>query len=205
VVRDVDIDIRPGEIVALLGPNGAGKTTTILALAGHLKLLAGEVLLDGKPTSSAPHVRARQGMALVTEERSVFMRLTVAQNMRVGGGSLSDALEVFPELEPLLTRRAGLLSGGEQQMLALACALSRRPKLLLADELSLGLAPLVVTRLLDAVQEVATRRGVGVLIVEQHVKHALHYAQRVYVMRRGSIVLSGTVDETRSSLQGAYL
>jgi branched-chain amino acid transport system ATP-binding protein len=205
VVRDVTMAVRVGEVVALLGPNGAGKTTTLLTLAGHLKPLAGEVLIEGRAITSPAHFRARRGLALVTEERSVFMRLTAAQNLQVGGCSVPDAVALFPELEPLLGRRAGLLSGGEQQILAVALALSRKPKLLLADELSLGLAPRVVTRLLDAVRDVARERGLGVLIVEQHVQQALAYADRVYVMRRGSIVLSGTVEEMRPLLQEAYL
>jgi branched-chain amino acid transport system ATP-binding protein len=205
IVADLDLEVARGEVVALLGPNGAGKSTTLLTLAGHLRPLAGEVWFDGSVTKAPLHARARGGLAFVPEGRTVFRRLTTAQNLRVGRGDAEIALEVFPELRPLLKRSAGLLSGGEQQMLTLGRALGRRPKLLLADELSLGLAPLVVVRLLEAVRRVAKEDGVGVLLVEQHVQQALRYADRVYVMRRGEIVLSGSVEEVKPRLEDAYL
>src|SRR5581483_9818736 len=199
--HDLDLAVESGEVVALLGPNGAGKTTTLLALAGELKPLSGEVVFDGKATRAGLYRRARAGLAFVTEERSVFMPLTAAENLRVGRGDKALALSLFPELEPLLGRRAGLLSGGEQQMLTLARALSRRPRCLLIDELSLGLAPLVVARLLTAVRKAADEEGVGVLLVEQHVRQALKLADRVHVLRRGRVVLAGTRDELHSRLQ----
>ena len=205
VVRNVDLEVHPGEIVALLGPNGAGKTTTLKALAGHLKPLAGEVRLAGQVTLAAPHVRARQGLAFVTEERSVFGQLTVAENLIVGRCEVTAATELFPELERLLGRKGSQLSGGEQQMLTVGRALGRRPQLLLADELSLGLSPTVVRRLLAAARAAAHERGIGVLIVEQHVKQALRFADRVYVMRRGEILMTGTVAEVEPRLQDAYL
>ena len=205
IVRDLDLEVFPGEVVALLGPNGAGKTTTLLTLAGELKPLSGEVVFRGKPTTAPLYRRARNGLGLVTEERSIFPQLTVAENLRVGRTPQEDAFEIFAELEPLLRRRAGLLSGGEQQMLTLARALARRPALLLADELSLGLAPLVVSRLLTAVRTAADERGIGVLLVEQHVKQALRIADRVLVMRSGSIVLHGTSAEVEGRLEEAYL
>jgi branched-chain amino acid transport system ATP-binding protein len=207
VVRDLDLEVHPGEVVALLGPNGAGKTTTLLTLSGDVPALGGEVRWQGQPTKSALHRRAQQGLGLVTEERSVFMRLSAADNLKVANCNLDEALELFPELEPLLGIRAGLLSGGQQQMLSLARALSRDPKLLLADELSLGLAPLVVVRLLGAVRAAADR-GVGVLLVEQHVRKALQIADRVYVMRRGKIELSGSAADLRGrvdEIQASYL
>jgi branched-chain amino acid transport system ATP-binding protein len=139
-------------------------------------------------------------MGFITEERSVFMRLTAAENLRVAGVAPADAIALFPELTPLMERSAGLLSGGEQQMLTLARALARKPALLLADELSLGLAPLLVKRLLETVRRVATEQSTGVLLVEQHVRQALAIADRVYVMQRGHIVISGTVDEVRGRL-----
>ncbi len=205
VVEGIDLEVRPGEVVALLGPNGAGKTTTLLALAGELTPLAGEVYFRGEKASTPLHKRARHGLAFVTEERSVFPQLTAAENLKIGRGDEEIALTLFPELQPLLKRRGGLLSGGEQQMLTLARALSREPVLLLADELSLGLAPLVVARLLKAVRRAADERGVGVLLVEQHVKQAMRVADRVLVMRGGRIVLSGTAAEVEGRLEEAYL
>jgi len=208
VVRGLDLRVMPGEVVALLGPNGAGKTTTMLTFAGELPPLAGEVLIDGDATRRPLYRHARDGLALVTEERSVFMGLSTADNLRLGGVSRDTAVAMFPELAPLMSRTAGLLSGGEQQMLTLARALGRSPKLLLADELSLGLAPLVVDRMLKAVRAAAFDRGVGVLLVEQHVKRALEIADRVLVMQRGRIVLSGTPAEIGGQigdLESAYL
>jgi len=195
VVRDLDLRVEAGEVVALIGPNGAGKTTTLLTLAGELEPLSGEVVFRGAVTRAPLFRRARRGMGFVTEERSVFMALTTEENLRIAGVSPADAIAVFPELRPLLRRTAGLLSGGEQQMLTLARAVARDPKLLLIDELSLGLAPLIVRRLLDTVRRVATERSTGVLLVEQHVPQALHIADRVYVMQRGRVVMSGTADE----------
>jgi branched-chain amino acid transport system ATP-binding protein len=195
VVRDLDLIVQRGQIAALLGPNGAGKTTTLLALAGWLRPLAGELRIDGRPAPVPLHRRARDGMSLVTEERSIFTTLTVAENLRVGRCREPAALALFPELEPLLGRRAGLLSGGEQRMLALARALGRSPRLVLADELSLGLAPRLVARLLDALRDAADQRGTGVLIVEQHARQALRVADHAYVLERGGVVASGSADE----------
>jgi len=200
IVRGLNLRVDAGEVVAMIGPNGAGKTTTMLTLAGSLPPLAGEVRFRGSPTKAPLFRRARNGMSLVTEERSIFSRLSTADNLRLAGVSLDDTFALFPELEPLMRRPAGLLSGGEQQMLTLARALARKPRLLLADELSLGLAPLIVRRLLDTVRLVAREQGVGVLLVEQHVRQALGIADRVCVMQRGQIVLEGTSDEVRGSL-----
>jgi len=208
VVRDLDLHVEPGEVVALIGPNGAGKTTTLLTLAGELPPIAGEVWFRGVLTKASLNRRARQGMGLVTEERSVFMRLSAAENLRVAGVAPADAIEVFPELEPLMSRTAGLLSGGEQQMLTLARAIARKPELLLADELSLGLAPLLVKRLLETVRRTATEQKTGVLLVEQHVRQALAIADRVYVMQRGHIAMAGPVDEVRGridEIEATYL
>jgi branched-chain amino acid transport system ATP-binding protein len=190
VIHAIDIQVHPGEIVALLGANGAGKTTTLLALSGELPLMAGRVLMDGQVETGPLHRRARKGLAYVTEERSVFKQLSLADNLRCGGVDIPEALALFPELGSRLRVRGGLLSGGEQQMLTLARALGRRPRLLLADELSLGLAPLVVKRLLDAVRAAAERDGCGVLLVEQHVRKALRYADRAYIIARGRIQMS---------------
>ena len=207
VVRDVDLRVEPGEVVALLGPNGAGKTTTLLTLSGALPALGGEVWWQGRPTKAPLHRRARGGLAFVTEERSVFMGLSTRDNLRAGRVPVNEALELFPELRPRLRIPAGLLSGGEQQMLTLARALARRPALLLADELSLGLAPLVVQRLLRAVRQAADR-GLGVLLVEQHVSQALEIADRAYVMRRGRLEMSGTAAELEqrvAEIEASYL
>jgi branched-chain amino acid transport system ATP-binding protein len=156
--------------------------------------------MDGTPTKEPLFRRAQRGLTFVTEERSVFMGLTARDNLRVADVDTSDALALFPELERLLGVRGGLLSGGEQQMLTLARALSRRPRILLADELSMGLAPLIVGRPLDAVRQAANDQGTGVLLVEQHVRKALEYADRVYVMRRGRIELSGSAAEMKNRL-----
>jgi branched-chain amino acid transport system ATP-binding protein len=208
VIRDVDLQVTPGEVVCLLGANGAGKTTTLLAMSGELPLLSGEVLLDGKPTKAPLFRRARAGMAYVTEERSVFKGLSARDNLRCGNVAPSDALAFFPELERCMGTRGGLLSGGEQQMLTVGRALARKPRLLLADELSLGLAPIIVDRLLQAVRAAATDRGMAVLLVEQHARKALRYADRVYVMRRGRIEMAlGAQDAARriSEIENVYL
>jgi branched-chain amino acid transport system ATP-binding protein len=195
VIYDVDLTVRPGEVVALLGSNGAGKTTTLLTLAGELPPLAGDVLFDGVVARGPLYRRARNGLTFVTEEKSVFMGLTTRDNLRVAQVDVDEALTLFPELAKRLGVRGGLLSGGEQQMLTLARALARKPRVLLADEMSMGLAPMIVKRLLDAVRAAADEQNAAVLLVEQHVRKALKYADRAYVMRRGRIELSGTAAE----------
>ena len=208
VVRDLDLPVVAGEIAALIGPNGAGKTTTLLTLAGELPPISGEVRWLGRPSIAPMHERCRQGLSYVTEERSVIMKLTAQENLRLANVTTDTATALFPELEPLLKRPAGLLSGGEQQMLTVARALGRNPTVMLLDELSLGLAPIIVRRLLNAVRTASKERGVGVLLVEQHVRQALEVADRVYVMRRGRIVLSGTAQVIGAQLgeiEAAYL
>lgn len=195
VVREIDLVVAEGEIVTLIGPNGAGKSTTLLTLAGALKPLAGDVLVNGAVATAPLHARARAGLGFVPEERSIIRDLSAADNLRVAHAPIPRVLELFPELEAVLQRPAGLLSGGEQQMLSLGRALARDPKILIADELSLGLAPLIVRRLLDAVQAAAVERGVAVVLVEQHVHLALEISDRVYVMRRGEIAFTGTAQE----------
>jgi branched-chain amino acid transport system ATP-binding protein len=208
VVRQLDLHVDPGEVVALFGPNGAGKTTTLMTLCGELPGLAGEVLIDGQPTTAPLHHRARRGLGLVTEQRAVFTQLTVADNLKVSRCDPARALALFPELEPHMNRRAGLLSGGQQQMLALVRAVSRgTPRLLLIDEISLGLAPQVVDRLLAAIKDAAAS-GMGVLLVEQYIHKALQVADRIYVMRRGRLQLTGPAEEFRNDterIHGAYL
>ena len=145
VVHGIDLTVGGGEVVALLGPNGAGKTTTLLALGGVLPS-TGEVRYDDRPLTGPLHRRVRRGLGLITEERAVFRQLSTGTNLALGAGGVDGALQVFPELDRLLDRKAGLLSGGEQQMVVLARALAARPRLLLVDEFSLGLAPMMVAR-----------------------------------------------------------
>ena len=207
-VRDLDLTVRAGEVVALLGANGAGKTTTILTLAGELVPISGEVCWRSEPWSSGLVSRARSGLALVTEEKSVFMNLTARENLKVGRGDPARASEFFPELDDHLDRRAGLLSGGQQQMLTLGRALASRPALLLADELSLGLAPVIIQRLLSAVRRAADEQGVGVVLVEQHIRSALAIADRVYILQRGRVVFEGDSEKLADrvdEIEAAYL
>lgn len=207
VVRGFDLAVERGQVVAVLGANGAGKTTALRTLAGLQPPLAGTVSFKGSATKASLHGRARRGMAYVPEGRSVFMQLTAAQNLRVGGVSPDAVTAVFPELERLLGRRAGLLSGGEQQMLTLGRALARSTDLLLADELSLGLAPLVVERLLLAVRAAADG-GIGAVIVEQHVHRVLEIADRVILLRQGQVEFDGDVDDARravADIEAAYV
>lgn len=199
VLRAIDLEVRAGEMVALVGANGAGKTTTLLALAGIIAPTVGTVAWLGQTRRAPLHVRARAGMAFMPESRAVLPSLTTRENLELGRGSVADALELAPELEPLLYRRAGLLSGGEQQILCLARVLAAKPKLILADEMSLGLAPLIVRRLL-ATMRAAADGGAGVLLVEQQVRNVLNVADRAYVLRRGAIVLEGNAADLRSRL-----
>jgi branched-chain amino acid transport system ATP-binding protein len=208
VVHDLDLVVGEGEVVCLLGPNGAGKTTTMLALSGELPVISGEVMFGGRECRDPLYRRAQDGLSYVTEERSVFKALSTRDNFRVAGLDPKQACRLFPELEKRLSVRGGLLSGGEQQMLTLARALARKPRMLLADELSLGLAPLVVDRLLQAVRAAAKEDGTGVLMVEQHAHKALQYSDRAIVMRRGRVSLSLSGEEARariSEVEQAYL
>jgi branched-chain amino acid transport system ATP-binding protein len=211
--RDVDLAIEAGTIEALLGPNGAGKTTLLLTLAGFLPPHAGTVAIDGTPLKSGRPSRANTaGAVLVPDNRSLFTTLTVEENLRAGchrgGPSPRDMIEVFPRLEDRWHLRAGALSGGEQQMLAMARALVQEPRVLLIDEMSMGLAPLVVESLFETVQRIAHEHRCAVLLVEQHVHLALTVADSASVLNRGSIVLRGPAGELLADeprLQAAYL
>jgi branched-chain amino acid transport system ATP-binding protein len=203
-VRGVSVSLFPGEVVALLGANGAGKTTMLLSTVGVLPRMQGQVWWQGAPCSSSLHRLARSGLAFVPGAPSVITRLSTRDNLRLGSGGVDRALAYFPELGGLLDRRAGLLSGGEQQILSMARALASQPKVLLVDELSLGLAPLVVDRLLAALRAAADAEGLAVLLVEQQVRRALAVADRWYLLSKGVITDSGcAADHTR--LESSYL
>jgi branched-chain amino acid transport system ATP-binding protein len=206
VIRDLDLTVAAAEVVGLLGANGAGKTTTLRAVSGLVKPIAGRVLFQGQDLArSSPSARARLGIAHVPEGRGLFFGLTVADHFRLGyPGERLDAelaYEYFPKLADLRSRRVGLLSGGEQQMLAVARALARHPSLLLLDELSLGLAPVIVEWLLPVVRRFAQERGCAVLLVEQHVHLALEVADRGYVLSHGEIVLHNHAEQLRADRQ----
>ncbi len=217
VLRDVSIDVTPGEVTALLGPNGAGKSTLVLAVAGTIRPTAGTVVLgDGDLTGHRPEQIRQAGLAVVPEGRRLLPELTVADNLRVATYALERehaehgteyALELFPELKQRWTATARSLSGGEQQMVVLAQALVSRPAVILVDELSLGLAPLVVKRLVPILGSIA-ESGVGVLLIEQFAHVALGLANRAYVLQGGRIRYEGTARELQADpdlLHSAYL
>lgn len=217
VLRDLNVHVDAGEVVALLGPNGAGKTTTLLTISGLLTPLEGSVEVLGEAvTGDKPYKIARRGLAHVPEDRSLFFDLTVQENIRLGltgakaarAKAYDRAMDLLPALRPLGARAAGLLSGGEQQMLAMARALVSDPKCLLVDEMSLGLAPIIVERLLPIVRNIADETGVGVLVVEQHVGMALGVCDRAYVLNHGELTMSGTAAEMmdkREMLEASYM
>jgi branched-chain amino acid transport system ATP-binding protein len=204
VARNLNLAVSAGEVLLLIGPNGAGKTTTLLTIAGALPALAGNVYWAGRPLTGSLPAHVRNGVGFVLDEKGSITRLTVAENLRLSGGSMERALGLFPELQPHLSRRCGLLSGGQQKMLSLAIALSRAPAILLADELSLGLAPQIVTRLLGAVRA-AANEGAAVVMVEQHARRALEVADSVAVMAGGAIALAGRVAAIRDEVERVLL
>jgi branched-chain amino acid transport system ATP-binding protein len=192
--RDVDLSVAEGEILTLLGPNGAGKTTLLLTVSGLLPAQEGTVAVDGVELKNGrPSLANSAGVILVPDDRSLFTTLTVEENLkaaaRKGGPDPRDMLEVFPALEKRWGLKAGSLSGGEQQMLAMARALIQQPRVLLVDEMSMGLAPLVVEALFEAVRRIAAEHGCAVVLVEQHVHVALGVADRAAVISHGALVL----------------
>jgi branched-chain amino acid transport system ATP-binding protein len=202
VVHGLSLRFDAGEVLALLGPNGAGKTTVLLTVAGLLPALGGDLEVLGEPVvAEGAHRLARRGLALVPENRGVFCRLTVAENLRLGrrrgsrGLGEDEVMDLFPALGPLRARRGGLLSGGEQQMLGIAKALVAGPRVLMIDEMSLGLAPIVVSQLLPVIRSLASDGGMGVVLVEQHVSTALRIADRVSVLSHGRPTWQGPADE----------
>jgi len=216
-VRGIDLEILSGEVVALIGANGAGKTTTLKAITGGLAVAAGEIEYDGQSLAGmAAHQRVRLGMAMVPEGRSLFARMTVHENLMMGAFTQNDSsavqadieqmLQTFPRLRERLTQLAGTLSGGEQQMLAMARALMSRPKLLLLDEPSMGLSPLMVESIFEVIRSVS-RTGTTILLVEQNAQLALQTAHRAYVMESGEITMHGDAPSLRIDprVRRAYL
>jgi branched-chain amino acid transport system ATP-binding protein len=216
-IKGIHLQVGQGELVALIGSNGAGKTTTLKTLAGLLHPAGGQIHFDGNSLHNvAAHQRAALGIALVPEGRGVFARMTVAENLLMGAYSRSGKHEIatdldrmyglFPRLAERKDQLAGTLSGGEQQMVAMARALMSKPRLLMLDEPSMGLAPLMVQKIFDTIREIAAL-GMSILLVEQNAKLALHVAQRGYVMESGAITLSGAAGELLGSdaVKRAYL
>jgi branched-chain amino acid transport system ATP-binding protein len=218
-VREAELRVEEGEIVALLGANGAGKTSTLGAIVGLVPSREGRVELDGEDVSRLPtEALVRQGVGLVPEGRRLFSRLTVAENLAIGAATrarrrqevardLARLLELFPVLAERLGQPAGLLSGGEQQQLAIARALMARPRLLLLDEPTLGLAPKLVRLLFELIAHLRDEEGVTVLLVEQNVHQALETCDRAYLIRSGRIEGEGTPAELRrtTGVEQAYL
>ncbi|WP_341677186.1 ABC transporter ATP-binding protein [Niveibacterium sp. SC-1] len=216
-VKGIDLELHPGELVSLIGANGAGKTTTLNTIAGVLAVAAGEVRYRGASIARQPsYERLRAGIALVPEGRGIFTRLTVEENLRMGAYSRTDKAEVeagmeqvfgmLPRIRERLSQVAGTLSGGEQQMLAIGRALLSRPRVLLLDEPSMGLAPLVVEKIFEVIQTVL-KQGMTILLVEQNAHIALEFSHRAYVMESGKITLSGSGNELLHDpkVRAAYL
>jgi branched-chain amino acid transport system ATP-binding protein len=216
-LKGVDLDVNAGEIVALIGANGAGKSTLMMTVCGNPRARDGEIIFDGRDITHLPtHEIARLKLAQSPEGRRIFPRMTVLENLQMGATvaaagdfpqNLDRVLTLFPRLQQRLGQRGGTLSGGEQQMLAIARALMSRPKLLLLDEPSLGLAPLIVRQIFDAIRKLNAEDGLTVFLVEQNAYHALRLAHRGYVMVNGLITLSGTGRELldRPEVKSAYL
>jgi len=219
-LKGVDLEIKSGEIVALIGSNGAGKSTLMMSVFGRPRARAGKIEFDGRDITGVPtHHVARLRIAQSPEGRRIFPRMTVAENLQMGAdaavegseaernASLERVFALFPRLKERVAQRGGTLSGGEQQMLAIGRALMSRPRLLMLDEPSLGLAPLIARQIFDAIRTLNKQDGLTVLIVEQNANHALKLAHRGYVMVNGKITLSGSGAEllARPEIRAAYL
>jgi len=216
-LRGVDLEINQGEIVALIGANGAGKSTLMMTVCGNPRARSGSIVFDGTDITAMPtHEIMRRAIAQAPEGRRIFPRMSVLENLQMGATTIglehfSEDLErvftLFPILKMRAQQRGGTLSGGEQQMLAIGRALISRPRLLLLDEPSLGLAPLVVRQIFDALRELSTRDGLTIFIVEQNAYHALKLADRGYVMVNGAITIAGEAKEllARPDVRAAYL
>ena len=213
VARDLKLAMEPGQVTAILGPNGAGKTTLLLTLAGFIPALAGSISIGGAPVKRmSPQRMNGAGVVLVPDNRALFTQLNPVENLRLAArpGALKpdEALDLFPGLKQRAKVRAGMLSGGEQQMLALARALVQGPRILLIDEMSMGLAPVIVEQLVPIVRRVADDTGAAVVLVEQHVRLALEVADRAMVLVHGSVVLdddAATLQSNPALLEEAYL
>ena len=216
-LKGVDIDVNPGEIVTIIGANGAGKSTLMMSIFGRPRARAGSILFDGADITHRPtHEIARLGLAQAPEGRRIFARMSVFENLQMGAAvaglanfdaDLARVFFIFPRLKERRDQRGGTLSGGEQQMLAIARALMSRPRLLMLDEPSLGLAPLVVKQIFDVIRELNKKEGLTVFLVEQNAFHALKLADRGYVMVNGAITLAGTGRDLLANPQvrAAYL
>ena len=216
-LRGIDLSVQVGEVVTLIGANGAGKSTLLMSLFGQPRVSAGRIIFDGEDITRLPtHVIARRDISLVPEGRRIFPRMTVMENLLMGAVmadprnlevDLKRMCALFPILEERVEQRAGTLSGGEQQMLAIARALMARPKLLLLDEPSLGLAPLYIKKIFQTLRELNQDHGVTILLIEQNAHHALRVAHRGYVLQHGQIVMTGSGRDLLASaeVRAAYL
>jgi branched-chain amino acid transport system ATP-binding protein len=216
IARDISVEVESGRVLTILGPNGAGKTTLLLTLAGFLPPIDGAICVDGREIRGGSARRSnRAGVILVPDSRALFTQLTTTENLTVAkracrrdGRSVDEVLDLFPALQPRARLQAGMLSGGEQQMLALARALVQGPRVLLIDEMSMGLAPVVVESLMPTIRKVADDAGTAVVLVEQHVQLALDLADEALVMVHGRVVLRGQAAPLRNdmaTLEAAYL
>jgi branched-chain amino acid transport system ATP-binding protein len=211
-IRDLTFDVGAGEVVALLGPNGAGKTTSLLAMVGLVPAMAGEVVALGEKVDGRPHRLARSGVLLVPDDRGVFFGLSVREHFRLARRRADKereerVLDRFPALRKLMARRVGLLSGGEQQMLTIAKAILAEPKVLMIDEMSLGLAPKIVQEMLPSIRDLAKDEGIGLVLVEQHIELALSVADRGLILNHGRVVLDGAAADLlarREQVEAAY-